>query len=166
MTVASMTGFSRATGNDAQWRWAWEARSVNGRGLDLRLRLPPGLDRLDQAVRNVVDWGLLERMVIMLSGIPIAVVSNIVRISSTGMVQEHFGPDVAENIFHDFAGWLMMPFACLLVALELWMLSRIFPPSDEALRHGPGSSREVRGSVAPERAVVAPVRGKHSKHSR
>lgn len=114
----------------------------------------------------VVDWGLLERLVIVLSGIPIAVVSNIVRISSTGMVQEHFGPEVAENIFHDFAGWLMMPFACLLVALELWMLSRIFPQSDEALRHVPGSSREVRGSVAPERAVVAPVRGKHSKHSR
>lgn len=51
MTVASMTGFARAAGNDAQWRWAWEARSVNGRGLDLRLRLPPGLDRLDQAAR-------------------------------------------------------------------------------------------------------------------
>ncbi|MBL8697369.1 MAG: YicC family protein [Alphaproteobacteria bacterium] len=51
MTVASMTGFARASGSDAQWRWAWEARSVNGRGLDLRLRLPPGLDRLDQPAR-------------------------------------------------------------------------------------------------------------------
>lgn len=51
MTVASMTGFARAAGADPQWRWVWEARSVNGRGLDLRLRLPPGLDRLDQPAR-------------------------------------------------------------------------------------------------------------------
>lgn len=46
-----MTGFARATGAGSGWRWAWEARSVNGRGLDLRLRLPTGLDRVDQQVR-------------------------------------------------------------------------------------------------------------------
>jgi uncharacterized protein (TIGR00255 family) len=49
-----MTGFARAVGNDDAWRWVWEARSVNGRGLDLRLRLPPGLDRIDVAARGLV----------------------------------------------------------------------------------------------------------------
>jgi uncharacterized protein (TIGR00255 family) len=48
-----MTGFSRAAGSDDAWRWAWEARSVNGRGLDLRVRLPPGLDRIDAAARGL-----------------------------------------------------------------------------------------------------------------
>jgi uncharacterized protein (TIGR00255 family) len=46
-----MTGFARAAGADDLWRWAWEARSVNGRGLDLRLRLPQGLDRIDIQAR-------------------------------------------------------------------------------------------------------------------
>lgn len=50
-----MTGFARVGGANAQWRWAWEARSVNGRGLDLRLRLPTGFDRLDQPARNLAS---------------------------------------------------------------------------------------------------------------
>ena len=40
--LASMTGFARADGAAAGLAWVWELRSVNGRGLDLRLRLPPG----------------------------------------------------------------------------------------------------------------------------
>lgn len=48
---ASMTGFARAEGRqDAVW--AWELRSVNGRGLELRFRLPPGLDALEPALRE------------------------------------------------------------------------------------------------------------------
>jgi uncharacterized protein (TIGR00255 family) len=50
-----MTGFARVGGSNAHWRWAWEARSVNGRGLDLRLRLPTGFDRLDQPARALAS---------------------------------------------------------------------------------------------------------------
>ena len=50
-----MTGFARAQGDDAGRRWAWEARSVNGRGLDLRLRLPSGYDRLDAPARGAAQ---------------------------------------------------------------------------------------------------------------
>jgi uncharacterized protein (TIGR00255 family) len=46
-----MTGFARVASSGAGWRWSWEARSVNGRGLDLRVRLPAGLDRLDHQAR-------------------------------------------------------------------------------------------------------------------
>ncbi len=50
-----MTGFARAEGSVGPFRWAWELRSVNGRGLDLRLRLPPGLERLEPAVRKAIS---------------------------------------------------------------------------------------------------------------
>ncbi|WP_331006862.1 YicC/YloC family endoribonuclease [Vitreimonas sp.] len=46
-----MTGFARAEGEHAGQRWIWEVKSVNGRGLDLKLRLPPGWDALEPAAR-------------------------------------------------------------------------------------------------------------------
>lgn len=52
MSVASMTGYARAEGRDAQVAWVWEAKSVNGRGLELRLRLPPGHDALEPVARE------------------------------------------------------------------------------------------------------------------
>lgn len=50
--VASMTGFGRAEGADDKYRWAWELRSVNGRGLDMRLRVGMGFERLDPEIRK------------------------------------------------------------------------------------------------------------------
>lgn len=49
-----MTGFARAEGGAPDCRWVWEVRSVNGRNLDLRCRLPGGLDALEPAVRAAV----------------------------------------------------------------------------------------------------------------
>ncbi|QWW68976.1 YicC/YloC family endoribonuclease [Rhizobium sp. WYJ-E13] len=53
MALQSMTGFARREGTAGRWRWAWELRSVNGKGLDVRLRLPPGLERLEADVRRI-----------------------------------------------------------------------------------------------------------------
>lgn len=54
MTISSMTGFARADGSADGLSWIWEARSVNGRGLDVRLRLPPGCEALEIPVRDAV----------------------------------------------------------------------------------------------------------------
>ena len=50
--LASMTGFGRSDGSEAGMTWAWELRSVNGRGLDLKMRLPPGFDGLEACLRE------------------------------------------------------------------------------------------------------------------
>lgn len=50
---ASMTGFARAEGVHADTGWIWELRSVNGRGLDLRFRMPPGHDALEPSLREM-----------------------------------------------------------------------------------------------------------------
>ncbi len=52
MALRSMTGFARADGALLDTRWYWEARSVNGRGLDVRTRLPQGLEHLEPHVRE------------------------------------------------------------------------------------------------------------------
>ena len=54
MSVQSMTGFARS---EASWngaRFVWEIRSVNGKGLDVRLRLPPGFESLEMSARKLV----------------------------------------------------------------------------------------------------------------
>lgn len=55
MSVQSMTGFGRAAGEHDGSVFVWELKSVNGKGLEVRLRLPPGLERLEQAVRPAIQ---------------------------------------------------------------------------------------------------------------
>ncbi len=50
-----MTGYARAQGQDAFLAWMWEIKSVNGRGLEVRTRVPPGYDLLDSAVRDAIQ---------------------------------------------------------------------------------------------------------------
>lgn len=54
MRVASMTGFSRTQGAVGPWSYAWELKSVNSKGLDIRLRLPPVLDSLEIKARQAI----------------------------------------------------------------------------------------------------------------
>src|SRR5579864_2748036 len=55
MSIVSMTGFAESTGSHDGLRWRWEAKSVNGRGLDLRLRTPPGFDGIEPAARVLAN---------------------------------------------------------------------------------------------------------------
>ena len=51
MTLSSMTGFARGQGVAGTYAWAWELKSVNSKGLDVKLRLPPGWDAIEAPVR-------------------------------------------------------------------------------------------------------------------
>ena len=53
--IASMTGFARAAGTTGAVQWAWEVRSVNGRGLDVRIRVPAGYDGLGETARTALQ---------------------------------------------------------------------------------------------------------------
>src|SRR5581483_639270 len=52
MALSSMTGFARSHGVADAYAWSWEIKSVNAKGLDLRLRLPPGWDAVEVPVRS------------------------------------------------------------------------------------------------------------------
>jgi uncharacterized protein (TIGR00255 family) len=55
MALVSMTGFAEAQGSREGMRWRWEVKSVNGRGLDLRLRMPPGYDAIEPMARTLAN---------------------------------------------------------------------------------------------------------------
>jgi uncharacterized protein (TIGR00255 family) len=62
MTINSMTGFAREAGTTGPYQWAWEVKTVNGRGLDVRLRTPPGYDAIGEDARQQVQKGLSRGM--------------------------------------------------------------------------------------------------------
>lgn len=55
MQLQSMTGFARSEGTEGSLRWIWELRSVNGRSLDIRVRLPSGYEKLEPAIRKALS---------------------------------------------------------------------------------------------------------------
>ena len=59
-----MTGFARSEGQADAYVWTWEVKSVNGRGLDVRCRLPAGMEALEPAVRARVAERLVRGHVV------------------------------------------------------------------------------------------------------
>lgn len=67
---------------------------------------------------------LPDQCAILLSAVPIAIVTNVLRITATGMLHVYTSSELANLVFHDLAGWLMMPCALAFLAIELWLLER------------------------------------------
>jgi exosortase len=80
---------------------------------------------LSTAVALVIQRPLLDRLLIVVSAIPIAVISNVTRITVTAILHEKVSSEWANMVFHDVAGWLMMVWGLALLWLELWVLSRL-----------------------------------------
>jgi exosortase len=85
---------------------------------------------LATAVALHVRRSLWEKVLIVASAVPIAVIVNVARITVTGVLHETVGGKVADMVFHDLAGWLMMPVALALLGLELQVFDRLFVEAD------------------------------------
>ena len=83
---------------------------------------------LATALAMIVDAPLHDRLILIASAIPIAVLANVIRITATGIAYWLAGRDsaVAKMIYHDLAGWLMMPLALAMLWLELKFLRNLF----------------------------------------
>lgn len=87
----------------------------------------------------LVQRPLLDRVLILLSAVPIAIFANVVRITATALVYIAGWKQVGDAIIHDLAGWLMMPLALGLIWLELKVLDWLFttpapPERDNIIR--------------------------------
>lgn len=66
-----------------------------------------------------------EKAVLVASAVPIAVLANVVRIVATALLNEFAGGGVADAVYHDWSGWLMMPLALALLGAEMALLARL-----------------------------------------
>jgi exosortase len=78
------------------------------------------------AVALTIKRPPLEKLIILLSAAPIAVIANVVRITVTAVLHSMSRHELADTTYHDLAAWFMMPLAVLLLWGELAILRRIF----------------------------------------
>lgn len=80
----------------------------------------------------LIERPLWEKIFVAISALAIALITNIFRITVTAFLHEYVGKELAEKVFHDLAGWLMMPAATLLLMLELHVLSKLLIPPEQS----------------------------------
>ena len=66
-----------------------------------------------------------KRLLLVLSTLPLIILTNSIRIAATGLLYEPFGPKVAEGFFHDFSGWLIFMVTLCILLLEMWLLNKL-----------------------------------------
>jgi exosortase/archaeosortase family protein len=96
------------------------------------LRMLTIFGAMSVALVMIIERPWWDKLIILLSAIPIAVASNVVRIVSTGLLQMLFGQDTPwlNTLIHDWAGLAMMPIGLGLLWIELAILSRLTIPLD------------------------------------
>jgi exosortase len=89
---------------------------------------------LATAMAMSVNVRLTDRLILVVSAIPIAIAANVIRITATGYAYHVSGRDsaIAQMIYHDLAGWLMMPMALAMLWLELKLLAHLFIEAPES----------------------------------
>jgi exosortase len=104
---------------------------------------------LSTGVALLIRKPLWEKVLVGLSAIPIALITNILRITVTGVLHDTVGSDLANAVFHDLAGWLMMPIGLAFLGLELLLLRHLLIT--------PPQSAPTLVQVTQERVSVGPA---------
>jgi exosortase len=78
----------------------------------------------------VVNRPRWQKVVLLASTVPIAILCNLVRLVITAELYAHVGSELAQKFFHDFAGLTMMPMAVLVLVGELWLMAALVVPEE------------------------------------
>jgi exosortase len=107
------------------------------------------------AIAMTVERPAVDRIALVASSIPVALLSNVFRIVITGILQDTVGATVANTFYHDLAGWIMLPVALLLYSFEIWILSRVLVETETETVPVVFS---LQGSKQPAKAVATATR--------
>lgn len=137
--------------------------AVQGSTIDVLykgVRLEPGLDVADacSGMRLLMAFVALgvamaylhwrpiwQRLILLASTVPIAILCNIVRVTITGLIYVLWDPQYAQGIYHDMLGMLMLPLAFGLYGGLAWLMSNLFVEEDD---EGPKEDIIVRKNSA------------------
>jgi exosortase/archaeosortase family protein len=81
--------------------------------------------------------------IIVLSAVPIAILTNALRVSGTGVLSHYYGTEVADGFFHSFSGWVIYIVAFLLLFAVAWVIDRFRPTREKESRKVTADSNAV-----------------------
>jgi len=93
-------------------------------------------------IAYMINRSRLQKAVLLLSSIPVAVMCNIVRLCVTAAFMLLVSTEFAEKFFHDFAGLAMMPVAVMLIFGELWLMDKLIVPEPD-IQQRTGGAKSV-----------------------
>ena len=97
-------------------------------------------------------YGLLRSSIIVLSAVPIAILTNAARVSGTGILSHYYGTGVADGFFHSFSGWAIYVVAFLMLFGIGWILDRFKPRLPKPVQK---QNKVIDEYSSSERAVAA-----------
>ncbi|HVQ40340.1 MAG TPA: archaeosortase/exosortase family protein, partial [Pyrinomonadaceae bacterium] len=103
---------------------------------------------LMSALSRLRTYGFWRSMAIVLSAIPIAIFTNALRVSGTGVLAHYYGTKVADGFFHSFSGWVVYVVAFLMLFGVGWILDRLKPAGVNPANQGSAKASRASGSVA------------------
>jgi exosortase len=89
--------------------------------------LPVEADKMSAIPARLKSFGFWRAAIIVLSAVPIAIFTNALRVSGTGILARYYGTQVADGFFHSFSGWVIYVVASLMLFGVGWLLDRINP---------------------------------------
>ncbi len=89
---------------------------------------------------------LWKRIVLVLSTIPLSIITNSLRIAMTGILFEIWGPVVADEFFHGFSGWIIFVSALTVMLLEMWILGKVWGRATGARRKAQRAERRAQSA--------------------
>ena len=105
--------------------------------------------RIRSGLARLKTFGFWRATIIVLSAVPIAIFTNALRVSGTGILARYYGTQVADGFFHSFSGWVIYVVASLMLFGVGWLLDRVNPTKPSAAK----SPRQIPTvQLAPEGA--------------
>jgi exosortase len=103
---------------------------------------------------RVKSYGFWRSIILVGSAVPIAILTNALRVSGTGVLAHYYGTEVADGFFHSFSGWVVYIVAFLLLFAVGWLLDRIGRRGK-----GDGGSGQVKAKAGKAQALKSEPRG-------
>lgn len=113
---------------------------------NFRQRLVSGLSRLK-------SYGFWRSTIIILAAVPIAIFTNALRVSGTGILARYYGTQIADGFFHSFSGWVIYVVASLMLFSVGWLLDRARPAKPVACQAARQFPATASGQLAPAEGV-------------
>lgn len=130
-----------------------------------------GEERRQSLMASFKSYGFWRSVIIILSAVPIAITTNALRVSGTGVLAYYYGSKVADGFFHYFSGWVVYIVAFILLFAFGWLLDRLHrlftkPRSKEQSVSVESEKKSAKAEApvklrekAPKSVEIIPVKG-------